>query len=57
VASVFGRKFLGYSLWVAAGGVVKRKVAAKVLYRTKPRALQRSDSMLQLQSTVVCKPR
>ena len=29
MASVFGRKFLGYSLWVAPGGVVKRKVAAK----------------------------
>ena len=33
VASVFGRKFLGYSLWVARGRVVKRKVAAKPLAR------------------------
>jgi len=31
VASMFGRKFLGLSLWVAPGGVVKRKVAAKPL--------------------------
>ena len=33
VASVFGRKFLGYSLWVARGRVVKRKVADKPLAR------------------------
>ena len=31
VASVFGRKFLGYSFWVAPGGVIKRKVAEKPL--------------------------
>lgn len=37
VASVFGRKFLGYSLWVAPGGVVKRKVAAKTLLAFKRR--------------------
>jgi RNA-directed DNA polymerase len=37
VASVFGRKFLGYSLWVAAGGVVKRKVAASPLLAFKHR--------------------
>ncbi len=37
VASVFGRKFLGYSLWVAPGGVVKRKVAAKPLLTFKHR--------------------
>ena len=37
VASVFGRKFLGYSLWVAPGGVVKRKVAAKPLLAFKHR--------------------
>ena len=29
VASVFGRKFLGYSFWVAPGGVIKRRVADK----------------------------
>ncbi|AOI88874.1 group II intron reverse transcriptase/maturase [Burkholderia pseudomultivorans] len=37
VASVFGRKFLGYSLWVAAGGAVKRKVAVKPLATFKQR--------------------
>lgn len=37
VASVFGRKFLGYSLWVAAGGAVKRKVAPKALASFKQR--------------------
>ncbi|MBB5404040.1 hypothetical protein OKW32_004048 [Paraburkholderia youngii] len=37
VASVFGRKFLGYSLWVASGGVIKRKVATKPLLAFKRR--------------------
>lgn len=37
VASVFGRKFLGYSLWVGRGGEVKRKVAAKPLSNFKQR--------------------
>lgn len=39
VASVFDRKrkFLGYSFWVAAGGVIKRKVAAKPLATFKQR--------------------
>jgi len=37
VASAFGRKFLGYSLWVAPGGEVKRKVAAKPLSTFKQR--------------------
>jgi RNA-directed DNA polymerase len=40
VASVFGRKFLGYSLWVAPGGVIKRKVAAKPLLAFKHRIRQ-----------------
>jgi RNA-directed DNA polymerase len=40
VASVFGRKFLGYSLWVARGRVVKRKVAEKPLATFKQRARQ-----------------
>src|SRR6201996_1158095 len=39
VASVFGRKFLGYSLWVASGGVIKRKVAAKPLLAFKLKLL------------------
>lgn len=37
VASVFGRKFLGYSLWVGNGGEVKRKVADKPLATFKQR--------------------
>ena len=37
VASVFGRKFLGYSLWVARGDEVKRKVAEKPLTTFKQR--------------------
>ena len=40
VASVFGRKFLGYSLWVARGGEVKRKVANKPLATFKQRVRQ-----------------
>jgi RNA-directed DNA polymerase len=40
VASVFGRKFLGYSLWVAKGGVVKFKVAAKPMATFKQRIRQ-----------------
>jgi RNA-directed DNA polymerase len=40
VASVFGRKFLGYSLWVAREGVVKRRVAAKPLVTFKQRVRQ-----------------
>jgi RNA-directed DNA polymerase len=40
VASAFGRKFLGYSLWVARGQVVKRKVADKPLATFKQRVRQ-----------------
>jgi len=40
VASVFGRKFLGYSLWVAPGGGIKRKVADKPLKAFKRRVRQ-----------------
>lgn len=40
VASVFGRKFLGYSLWVAKGGVVKRRVADKPMATFKQRVRQ-----------------
>ena len=40
VASVFGRKFLGYSFWVAQGGVIKRKVADKPLKTFKQRIRQ-----------------
>lgn len=37
VASVFGRKFLGFTLWVARGGEVRRKVAGKALEKYKQR--------------------
>jgi group II intron reverse transcriptase/maturase len=40
VARVWGRKFLGYSFWVAPGGVVKRRVAAKALAEMKQRIRQ-----------------
>jgi RNA-directed DNA polymerase len=40
VASVFGRKFLGYSLWVARADVVKRRVADKPLATFKQRIRQ-----------------
>lgn len=40
VASVFGRKFLGYSFWVARGGEVKRRVADKPLATFKQRVRQ-----------------
>ena len=40
VASVFGRKFLGYSLWVARGGEVKRRVADKPMATFKQRVRQ-----------------
>ena len=43
VASAFGRKFLGFSLWVAPGGVVKRAVAKKArqTYKQRIRSLTR----------------
>jgi RNA-directed DNA polymerase len=37
VASVIGRKFLGYSLWVAKGGEIKRRVADKPMATFKQR--------------------
>ena len=40
VDSVFGRKFLGYSLWVARGGEVRRRVADKPLATLKQRVRQ-----------------
>lgn len=40
VASAYGRKFLGYCLWRAAGNVVKRAVAGKALDTLKQRIRQ-----------------
>jgi RNA-directed DNA polymerase len=37
VARAFGRKFLGYCLWAAPGGEVKRAVAAKAKAAFKQR--------------------
>ena len=37
VASVFQRKFLGYSFWVAPGGTIKRRVADKPMAAFKQR--------------------
>lgn len=54
VASVFGRKFLGYSFWVARGGEVKRRVADKPLatFRHRVRALTRRCSGRSMQEVV-----
>jgi len=40
VASVFGRKFLGFAFWAAPGGVVKRRVADKAIKAFKDRIRQ-----------------
>ena len=40
VASAFGRKFLGYALWVSKGGEVKCAVAKKALETFKARVRQ-----------------
>lgn len=42
VASVFGRKFLGYSFWVAPGSEVKRRVADKPMATFKQRVRQQT---------------
>ncbi|WP_115666982.1 group II intron reverse transcriptase/maturase [Cupriavidus taiwanensis] len=54
VASAFGRKFLGYSFWVAAGGVVKRKVADKPLltFKQRIRELTRRSGGRSMQDVV-----
>lgn len=40
VASVFGRKFLGYAFWAAPGGAIKRRVANKPMAAFKQRIRQ-----------------
>ena len=40
VARVWDRQFLGYSFWVAAGKVVKRRVSKKALTKFKERVRQ-----------------
>lgn len=54
VASVFGRKFLGYSMWVARGEVVKRRVADKplVTFKRRVRQLTRRSGGRSMQQVV-----
>ena len=40
VAKVIGRKFLGYGLWVAPGGIVKRRFVTKAIQSYKRRIRQ-----------------
>jgi RNA-directed DNA polymerase len=54
VASVFGRKYLGYAFWAAPGGVIKRKVAAKPLaaFKRRIRQLTRRNGGRSMQDVV-----
>lgn len=54
VASAFNGKFLGYALWVASGGQVKRKMASKVLgtFKQRVRWLSRRSGGRSMRSVV-----
>jgi len=54
VASVFQRKFLGFSFWVAAGGKIKRRVADKAMrtFKHRVRELTRRSRGRSLQHVV-----
>lgn len=54
VASVFQRKFLGFSFWVAAGGKIKRRVADKAMrtFKHRVRQLTRRSRGRSLQQVV-----
>ncbi|WP_265923414.1 group II intron reverse transcriptase/maturase [Cupriavidus nantongensis] len=54
VAPVFGRKFLGYGLWQARDGVIKRVVAAKPMaaFKQRVRVLTRRNGGRSLQAVV-----
>ncbi|HEX9015768.1 MAG TPA: group II intron reverse transcriptase/maturase [Chloroflexota bacterium] len=54
VASVFQRKFLGYSFWVAPGGKIKRRVANKALaaFKRQVRELTRRSGGRSLETVV-----
>jgi hypothetical protein len=54
VASAFGRKFLGYSLWAAPGGAIKRRVADKPMatFQQRIRQLTRRSGGRSLAETV-----
>ena len=53
VASVFQRKFLGYSFWVAARGAIKRRVADKpmAVFKQRVRRLTRRSLGRSLEET------
>lgn len=54
VASVFQRKFLGYSFWGAPGGTIKRRVAdkAKATFKQRVRQLTRRSGGCSLEEVV-----
>ena len=54
VASVFQRKFLGYSFWAAPGGAIKRRVANKpiAMFKQRVRRLTRRSGGRSLQEVV-----
>jgi RNA-directed DNA polymerase len=54
VASVFQRKFLGFSFWVAPGGKIKRRVAdkAKATFKARVRKLTRRSGGRSLEQVV-----
>jgi RNA-directed DNA polymerase len=54
IASVFRRKFLGYSLWVAPGGKIKRRVASKAIttFKQRVRELTRRSCGYSLDTVV-----
>jgi group II intron reverse transcriptase/maturase len=54
VASVFQRKFLGYSFWVASGGRIHRRVAdkAKRTFKQRVRELTRRSGGVSLPAVV-----
>ena len=54
VASVFGRKFLGYALWQAQDGAIRRMVAAKAMaaFKQRVRDLTRRQGGRSLQAVV-----
>lgn len=54
VRSAFGAKFLGYALWAAPGGEVKRAVAAKAVqaYRRRVRQLTRRSSARSMSQVI-----
>lgn len=54
VASVFQRKFLGYSFWAAPGGAIKRRVADKpmAVFKQRVRRLTRRSGGRSLEEVV-----